>query len=416
MGLKFFVILILLLPVLSAVEFDMKTNFSQDETLILKVSGNFFEPILKEDILFFEEHTRIPLIPFVVEIENEFYIYSQLIGKQPGNYSIVIKKAKLFQEGIVVERDLTQNFTITDDFADFSVEPGFVFASEDFFINVQNLQDRGITVNSQIENESAHSESGGFFDFFLGESTEGNEISVKTGETKKINFRKDDFTPLEINKIEISTNSTKYSIPVYVLKTEDKIQEKIKFEFSDLNISIPLNSNTTRIINLYNLDNSGKNFELSVSESLKPYVSFSNISILAENSSEKIEFIFSSGNEEKKIEGIITAKTQDNLSTDIFVSLNFAKNLSHENGLTTPLCSEITGIICSQGQKCNADTRVARDGICCLGVCIEEKKSSIGKIMGWSLVGLVIILLLWFYFAKYKKVRNVVDLLKVAKK
>jgi len=125
MGLKFFVILILLLPVLSAVEFDMKTNFSQDETLILKVSGNFFEPILKEDILFFEEHTRIPLIPFVVEIENEFYIYSQLIGKQPGNYSIVIKKAKLFQEGIVVERDLTQNFTITDDFADFSVEPGF---------------------------------------------------------------------------------------------------------------------------------------------------------------------------------------------------------------------------------------------------------------------------------------------------
>ena len=88
--------ILLLLPLISAVEFELKTNFSQGETLIAKVSGYFLEPILKENIFFYRGHVRIPMEYDVAEIGEEFYIYALLSDKSPNNYSIVIKNATLF--------------------------------------------------------------------------------------------------------------------------------------------------------------------------------------------------------------------------------------------------------------------------------------------------------------------------------
>jgi len=136
-----------LLPIISAVEFDMKTEFSMGETLIAKVSGNFLEPVLKEDIFFYRGHVKIPMQFDVAKIHDNFYIYAQLLDKYPANYSIVIKNAMYMEAGKINEQDIVKNFSIINSTADFSINPGFIITQQDFFIKVQNLQDSKITIN-----------------------------------------------------------------------------------------------------------------------------------------------------------------------------------------------------------------------------------------------------------------------------
>ena len=401
----------------SAVEFEMKTNFSQDETFIAKISGNFFEPITATKITFKRENVRVPLISFVTEINDEFYIYSQLLGKPPGNYSINIENVKFFQSGILVEQDLIQNFTITENKSRFTINPGFIVTNKSFSIEILNLKNNKITVTYKIVNESEE-EDKGFFASFFGSNKDENEteVEVKSGEIKKINFEPLDFKKFQIEKLKFSAENTSYEIPIYIELNETvsagNETARIKFEQSELNISIPVNSNTSRIIYLLNSGDIDLNeVIISVSDSLKPYAVISNSTIdLEKNSSARIEINFSSDNDERILEGEIKAESNDT-ETLIPVYLSFLK--SYQGG--SQICSDINGIICAEGQKCSGNIEYAKDGTCCIGTCIEVKKSSIGKIVGWILIACVALYLTWFYLTRYKRVRNPVDLLKVAK-
>lgn len=422
-------LILLVLPVISAaVEFDMKSNFSQDETFLARVSGNFFKPIVESDIEFFKNHVRTSIAPFVQEIENDFYIYAQLLGKEPNNYSMVIKGAKYYEGNQIIEDDLRQNFTIVENLSDFSIEPGFIFTNEDFSIEVQNQRNNQITINYKILNDSEIASSGGFFDYFFSseETSQGeSSINLKTGETKKIDFEIKDFDSFTIQKIQLSTENTIYQVPVYInAETEESIEDstgnKIRFQPRELDISLPLNSKTTRVVRLFNLvEEDLEDLEITFSDSLKPYLSLPKESItsLNKNSSERVELIFTSLSEEDFIEGQIRAKTDDDFYSTMAVTLNFTENYQSLPGddVTIQTCQELGGIICTLNQECQGSNEVTRDGICCLDSCIEVQESSTGKIIGWLIISFIIILLVWFYFKKYRGVRNPIDLLKIAK-
>ena len=359
-GLKFFAALfaiLLLSSFISAVEFDVKSSYEKDETFIARISGNFFEQPSQGNIIFLKEHTRVSIIPVVRQISGDFYVYAQLLGKSPGNYSIVIEDAKYYQSGVLKESDLGKNFTISETQADFTINPGFVFAKTNFSIDVQNIVDSQIIVSYGIFNTSEFSEeSGGFLDSFFesgSDTQKKSQANIKSGEIKKINFNKDDFTPFTIQQIELSTNTTSYLIPVFINANKSKSisesgtetisEEKIKIEFdlSEINVTLPMNSKTTRVVYLSNLgDLDLENLELLFSDSLKDYVSLSkeNISGLGKNKSEKIEIIFNSSGMEQTIMGQIKAKTQDDFYAYIDVTLNFVKDFrfSNENDSSIP--------------------------------------------------------------------------------
>ena len=138
-----FALILFLFPIISAVGFDMKTNFSQGETFLAKISGDFTKPLLEQDISFYRRHMQTSIIPRIVEIDKEFYIYASLSEKTPDNYSIHIAED-------------SKNFTITDATADFSINPGFIITNKDFFIEVKNLKNNKITINSKF-NEKENS-------------------------------------------------------------------------------------------------------------------------------------------------------------------------------------------------------------------------------------------------------------------
>lgn len=416
-------LVLLLLPIISAIEFNMNDNFSQGETLIAKVSGNFFEPISNDNIVFYRGHVRTSIIPFVTKINNKYYIYAQLIDKKPNNYSLVIENAKYYQGSRIIEEDITKNFSINENIADFSIDKGFVITDKDFFIEVKNLQDYEITINIGAVNSN---KSEGFFaSLFGGKKISGNSnsITLDSGESKKINFKIKDFN--QSNIIKLSTGNLKYEIPVYVfLKGQKEKQKNFRFEPSEINFSMVINSNKTGIIYLRNIGEAEiENISLRISDSLLPYISLSinKIDKLDKNSSKKIEFNISSDIEEKLIEGQITAKTSDKeLYAYASVFLNFLRDYlppkSEENFSVSQTCSELNGTICNSNQKCSKETEYADDGVCCLGTCQSEKKSSTGEIIGWLLLVVIVGFVIWFYLKKYKKVESVNDLMKILKR
>ncbi len=407
-----------LLPLVSAVEIDMKSNLTQGETLLARVSGNFFEPIIKEDITFHRDHVRVPMIFSLGKIDNDFYIYAQLYGKQSGNYSMTIENVKYYQVNEILEEDLVKSFMISENFSDFSITPGFVSTNEDFFIEVQNLRNEEITVSSGFANEPEA--SGGFFANLFRESEIDSlsSITLKSGEKKKMNFGIEIFSQ-GLNSLELKTENTFYKIPIFVSEEKQIVTSDLEFSLdpSNLNISLSPNSNETRIINIFNNGNESiTDISLSLSDSLKPYAVLltETIDEIDKNSSEKIEITFTAQDEEELVEGQINVESAS-LSLDVEVFLSILEDYVPPEEGRVALCEELEGNLCSEGQTCKGQLELTSDGNCCIGSCQDKvSRSSSGIIFGWILIICVLGYGIWFYLKKYKKVESISNILKIA--
>ena len=405
------IFLFLIFPIISAVEFEMNIKFDQGETLLVKISGNFLEPIAAENVFFYRGHVRIPMVYDVIESNDDFYIYALLIGKQQANYSIVIKNTRYMKGIEISEDDLVKNFTITENTAIFSVNPGFVVTSNNFFVEVQNLQEGGITIDIETDFKTPL----------------GNSIDLKSGESKKIDFEAMEERTSTLETVELTSENLTYQIPVFITTNmttpAEKKESGFRFEPSIFDVSMVTNSEAKRIIYLRNTGESDlENIFIFVSPLLEPYVSLSTETIddLEKNSSVKIEIFFLSDEEEFIVEGKIIAQTE-NISTSSTIILNFIKDFIPRDEdveidvISTLACSEEGGTICAENEECSEDVIYAKDDVCCLATCEEIKTSSTGKIIGWGILILVILVLYWFYKKRYKGVKRKVDLSKIAR-
>jgi len=425
----FILIFLSFLPLMSAIDFEMKTDFNKGETLLAIVSGNFLEPVLDENIFFYRGHTRVPMEYGIEKINDDYYIYA-LLDKNPGNYSVAIKNVPYMKGSQTTEEDIIQNFSISDTIADFSVNPGIIVSNGNFFIEVQNLQESKITIQVKIkdsfsttpkESSNESEEDGGLFGFF----GNGNVVldyedsfTLISGETKEIFFEAKDITESEFKIIELSTSNLQYELPIYIYTEGETVegQKGIKFDPSELNVSFPTNSNSTRYIYLINTGEEDlKNISISMSDSLKPYVNLSitNLEELEKNSTKKIEVYFLS-EEETQLQGSIKAQVEG----EYFIAysaifLNFIKDYIPPE--ITQTCEELNGTICNQNEECSRETIKAKDGVCCLGSCEPIEKNNLGIIIGIGIIIIVAGILAWFFLKKYRKTKKPVDLLKIAK-
>jgi len=76
----------------------------------------------------------------------------------------------------------------------------------------------------------------------------------------------------------------------------------------------------------------------------------------------------------------------------------------------------MNGSICNESETCDIEPVLAKDNFCCLGNCEEIKTNFSGRILGWGIVVIVVVFLIWFFKFKYKRAKKEVDLLKIAKK
>ncbi len=404
-----------LLPVISAVEFDMKSNFGKGETLIAKISGNFVEPPLKENIFFYRGHVQVPMEFDLGKIDGDYYIYAQL-PENSEDYSIEMQKVKYYSGTKIVDDNIIKNFTISNATADFSIEPGFIITNKDFSIELQNLQESKITI--YLNSQTISGSSKGFFSSLFGtkeiQNNSDTSFTLKSGEIKSVNFETASITENSLKTIKFNSENLVYEIPVYVIKNTSEPTQigEFRIEPSRINLSLATDSETTRFFYIHN---TGKeiinNITINLSESLEPYCTIleNEIEKLDVNESAKIEIEISSDSEEQIIEGQLKVKAEPELSAYSSLTFNFIKDFvpSNENEIyvpeTTETCVELNGTICGETQECDSDEVFAKDATCCLSNCTDEStNNSTGKIIGGAIIGIVLIFIIWFYKKKYK--------------
>jgi hypothetical protein len=384
------IIFLLVLPLISSVEVQVNEVYEKGETLLVKVSGNFVDPILKENVIFYEEHVRVPMNFEVLKIDEEFYIYAMLPEIEK-NYSIKIEEVEYYKGSQIIDDEIVMDFYVGNSTADFSVDKGAVITNEDFYLEVQNLLDKKIIVSSKFNEDEKFYE-------------------LKSGEIKKLNFEIDEE---ELITLELSSENQKYEIPVYVYSNgsrDDSLNGRWGFEGSELVVNISTESEQTRMIYLYNNWGDLEDVELSVSDSLKDYLNLSvyEIDELEEGDNIKIELYFAASDIERSLEGQIKVKANESYDY-MAVFLSYIKNyIPSEEELEdvvkkSETCDEMKGNKCdSEKETCDGTIDYAKDGVCCLGECVKKKVSSTGKYLGWGMVIVIVLALLWFFKFKYR--------------
>lgn len=386
-------ILLLILPLATAVEFDVEETYKQGETMIVKASGNFIDPILKENVIFKRGHVKIPLIYDVLRIDEEFYIYAVLPEEQ-NNYSVSIEDVPYKRGSEVLDDTITREFkTSANSTADFNVKPGVVIANDAFSLEVQNLKDSKIAITTTT-------------------NVEEKIITLKSGDIEKIDFLIEDFTEPTLEKIVLESAGMKYEVPlsVFLNFTTEPVNKEFRFDPSSVDLEMATNDNSTRVLYLYNIGNKDiENITLSVSGDVAPYVSFQEtIEELEEDSSVRVDLVFTSDEDERTLTGEIRADA-DGFYAYAPLSVKFIPGFipAGEEGPETldDTCENLGGKICATGVECqDNDIVYATDGICCMSSCKQTKEVKFNwKIIGWVLVIVAVVFVIWFYFAKYRK-------------
>ncbi len=445
---KIFVLmfLLLLIPNILAIQIDMKTEYSQGETLIAILSGTFVEPISKQDILFYRDHVRIPFEFDFQKIEGKYHLYAQLLGKEAGNYSFRIEEAKYIEFGETAKGKIRSNFTISDAMADFYVKKGYLQVEDDFTLKVQSLSNEDIsieistgeTLTSETEDDES---SGGLFDAFFGglsETPESPEISfensieLNSGQEKNIEFELNQFDNLSQAEIILKSDNTEYIVPLYFseeIETYEEESNKLRFQPQLLEITLSTNSSTQRIIYIENYGEVEiENITLSLSENLENYMNLSKeyIDDIKDNSSFKITLDIFQSQEEVSLNGVLNMVFNDN-SKSIPLMLNIipgyipddngddGENTTDDNGSSIKTCDELEGEICKSYEECSEDTTNTPNGNCCLAKCNQKPASPIGKIIGWIILLGLLGIVYWFIKTKYGGASKPINLLKIAK-
>jgi len=403
----------LFLPLISAVEFNVNQNFSQGETIIVKISGNFLTPITNDNVFFYEGHVRIPIEYSVSKIGEDYYLYALTSGKAPSNYSVSIQNIQYMRGSEVASDNLAANFSITNDTADFSVSPGFVTTAGDFSLQIQNLQDKELNVGINTQSNTSKARE----ILISPDLSSSSSILLRSGEIKKINFQLGSGES-GLRIVELKTDKLTYQVPVYIFSSSTGNFASLEIDPQFLTLSSSTNASSKTSIYISNSgDKTLQNISLSLSDSLVPYLNLSKYKIenLSANTGVQIELSYFS-NTERKVEGLLKIKS-GNTSAASLVSLTFMRNYTapKENiSVLTKTCAEYKGSVCSNGEECDKDPVYAKDSVCCLGTCKKTISSSSGVIIGIIIIG-VIVAALFLLYKKYKKAKKPVDLLEIAK-
>ena len=223
-----YLFILLLLPTFLAINLETKSEFNSGETMVAKLSGNFLEKISSDDVSFYRKHIKIPMDFEIEKINDIHYIYALLPQPQElTNYSIKIQ-TKFMNNTEIVEQELEKTFSISEQKADFNVNPGFINTEQDFSLTIQNL------LQSQVEVKVNEESEKGFFSSLFGSDNE-NSITLNSEESKKIYFKVEDFEESP-STIKLNSNNTIYEVLVFVPNLPGKKDDVVEPE-DDITIS-----------------------------------------------------------------------------------------------------------------------------------------------------------------------------------
>jgi hypothetical protein len=355
----------------SSLDIQMQNEIPQGQTAMATISGNFLDPITKNNIKFYRGYIQTSFDYDIGKIGNTYYIYFQTISKPQNNYSINISGVRYSVGAQISNEPISKQFSVNDQNADFKINKGFVITEGNFSITVQNLNPESITINIETETNSGSTE--GFFDFLFKNqkiTQTPKSVNLLSGEIEEIDIVLEDITETTTRTITLSSENTEYKIPAYVTITNLPEEEQNQTE---------TDQNETQ---------NGEDTQNEENETITE--NEDNETIIENKTEEESKKFWDIFKKENKTE----EETGDNKENDT------------KKGNSLKTCAQQNGTICKVNVEiCDGTTIDAQDDQCCIGQCVEKERNKNSKIIGWSLIGIVIILILWFR-AKYKKTKT----------
>lgn len=406
--------ILLSLTFISALEYETKEEFAQEETIFAKLSGRFVDSISSKDISLYQDNVRIAFVASVKKINEDYYIFGQGVTKESGNYSLKIQGVRYIVSGETKSDDIIIPFKVSDEIAEFIVDPLFVTSSESFKIEITNNVDKRIEVKSSF-----------------GKSTSTTPLTYD--ETKEIEFSLANQDESSISTITLSSGGTEYKVLAFKTATPEFIPGilggeggvSIKTEKIErvAYIEDGVKAGVFVIINLGKTEL--KNVEVSVSDSIKDYVRIINKTVSLEPESEQsIIFEVIPGTQEKEVSGEIIVKTSSaETALPVYLKIFQAYSGDAQNpGEKYQDCNQVfAGVTCKSNEECIGQIRdPSETPICCLGECKTKEPAQLdtdkaSKIVGWALTLSLVLIGVWFFLKKYRGVSRPIDLLKIGK-
>jgi hypothetical protein len=388
-----FIIIILSVQTIIAQSIDIHSEYSQHETIIVKISGLFVEPISHNDLTFFKGSTPVAIDFDTAKLQDEWWIY-MISPDNPGNYSFQINNIKQKIGNDIIESTIQANFTVTEDIAEFNINPGFLTADNIAAITLTNFGFNSIDISTSSESLSE------------------NIFSVNPQASKTINIDIPENIQEGLIFLDISSSSLSYTMPLLILR-QVAAEKVTSFYFDRTNIFISMPPHYNESLDVF-LRNNGteiiRNISLSVSDGFDKFAITSPrlVEDLYPEEEEKIIIILRSANS-GLFNGSITAQSE-NIHYNLLISLNVSSDINEslittDSGEQVPInriksCQELEGVICAEDEICRGNTEIIDGESCCLAYCeIEEKKQSTFKrTLGWILLGIVALVIGWFWF------------------
>ncbi len=394
--------MLFLISLSSAVNIEVKDNFLQNENFIASVSANFIEPPNTNFIELLRGHVRVTSDFYLLENDGIYYIATTLLDKSPGNYSVILNEVSYRQGNTILDEDIVINFTISENKADFYVNPPVISTDQNFKIYVQNLANKlielDISLNKVIPSDV---EPYGFFASLFEKTSFEPEtfvnFTIKTGNTIAINFNvRGKYNKDSLQEIIFKTENTEYKMPIFVFANDTSPKKtyltnsSLFFEPFKVNQTVIIDSSKSFILQLFNNGEEIENFTLGVSSSLEKVLELSTYYLddINKNSSLNFDVYVNTSQKPGLVEGFIYAK-KDNITTfaEIPIYLYFISGMTN-NSVDNP----------------NANDLIDEEE--------ESSSSSLWSVFGWILLLGIIGFGIWFYFKKYKNTSIKPNLLK----
>lgn len=401
---KQIIILLLLLPIISAVPtLELQNEDIQPgETVLAKITtpGNFESQIEKSQITFMKGRKKTTLETDVLFYNSTHYIY--IYTRQEENLTMQIENILYKEDETLSSITINQNLTIkTNNILDeetnetytkiLKIKPGFIFTTSTPKLKLTNLGTRTLNLTFGDEEVSLQSLASKELEF----------IPEEPFSLKKISTYKDFLIPTVYLKAQENTTfvsptakSDLRTNPDFIfleLFTENKTKQIIELlNFGDENLTdIKITHNTT-FLKIPEIEDMPPRGEQNLTLELNPKT--------PGHFQGEIKITYSQNETENILE----------IPLSIFI---LPKGTTPENfEVKKETCSEISGEVCSQGSFCNGTATFTKNSeYCCLDTCIEEEsKDSDSSGFGW-LVGLVIFAILGgighHFYKKQKQIK-----------
>jgi len=384
---------VLLISLASAVEIKLsKEEYAPSETLQAEILGNFIDIIKPENIYFYRER-NVPVIYDILKLKDKYLLYALLPYKE-GNYTIKIKNTRYETGAGASEAEIVKEFSIkATNETSLSINPGFIFTKEDFYIEVKANK------NTKIDVE------------FLGDK---QSISLVENKEEKVYF-----STAEIkNYTETTIKIKDYNIPAFIFSNKTQIIETGKFRFSPAELKATIlkgekyffsfeliNLGRKNITNIRLFSNASKDLTLAIAPESIPILEAGeketvNLTIVSEKIKNFSAQVFASS---------------ENLSATFDIGVEITKNKSKVNSSIISRegnCSSLGGKICKAEETCEGTSVPSEDGSCCIGECKVEEDSSSSWLYGLIIIIVIIAGLILFSFYMKKRQGKTRDVLK----